>query len=289
MKTTLTKVTDPDAPPPLRYIGAGGWAAMKKSKPLTFIPTGIPRLDSILLGWVNGELILLAGKPGDGKTALAIQTLLTTAQNIGPAAILSLEMKEVGLKNRLLGQLTGLDREAVLRRPWPAKTEKQLQPASDYLAEVPLLIDDRSGLSPERVYKTIISWPAQGVILGAVDYVQLIRSGNDSRAVQVSEAVQAVKEGARDADIPILAICSTNRAAGHRESTQPRLSDLKESGDLEYTADTVLMFHYPDGGEGNENVRAADIHVMKQRNGPTGVVSVQFNRSATRFEPLGGL
>lgn len=262
---------------------------MKRSKPVSFIPTPLAELDSLLIGWVNGELILLAGKPGDGKTSLAVQSLLVTAQNIGPAAILSLEMKQEGLKNRLIGQLTGLDRETILRRPWSKTTEKQLQPAADYLSELPLYIDDRSGLSPERVYKSILSWREQGIVLGAVDYMQLIRSGNDSRAVQVSEAVQAVKEGARDADIPIIAISSTNRAAGQREEQIPRMSDLKESGDLEYTADCILMFRYPNGESDNQPILPADIHVKKQRNGPTGVVSVQFNKPATRFEPLGGL
>lgn len=119
--------------------------------------------------------------------------------------------------------------------------------------------------------------------MAVVDYIQQMSGANDSRVVQVGDAVRAIKAAAKDAQLPVIALSAISRA-GASDNRMPKLSDLRDSGDLEFVADTVLMFHYPEDDE-HEEVRIADIHVLKQRNGPTGIVPVQFNKPATRFEP----
>lgn len=281
MKTATTK---PPAPPPLDLLGAGAVEDFENGEPEKFVPSGLGPLDKLILGAINAELLLIAGAPSQGKTALALQWAVTESQNGGSAAVLSMEMGKRALRNRLIAGLTGVDMTVLRTRKWPTKAERDaVMQAAEYLASIPLFVDDRSGLDGQKVYDAITSWPKQGITLGIVDYIQLMTGDNDSRNVQVGDAVRAIKAGAKAANIPIIGVSAINRGGTNADNRKPKLADLRDSGDLEFVADTILMFHYPED-DLFEDLRQADIHVMKQRNGPTGVVSVQFNKPATRFE-----
>jgi replicative DNA helicase len=279
-----SKQTKTNKPPPLELLGATGAADYEAGHPERYVPSLLPPLDAMILGAVAGELVLIAGKPGDGKTSLAMQWAVSSAQNGVAAGVLSLEMGRRSLLNRLVSGMTGIPMPMLRTRSWasPAHKRRAIE-AAELLASIPLYVDDRSGLDAPRVYDTIRYWGQQGIQLVVVDYVQRMGGASDSRNQQVGDAVRALKSGAKDADVPVIAISSLNRQGSGSE--KPKMSWLRESGDLEYEADTVLMFHYPEDDE-NEDVRACDIHVIKQRNGPTGVASVQFNKPATRFEEL---
>lgn len=270
--------------PPLELLGEGAAVDYESGPPERFVPSGVKAIDKIILGAVNAELLLIAGNPGQGKTALAMQWATASAQNGLPSAILSLEMGKRALRNRLISGLTGIPMQVLRTREWPSDKHRQRAvEAAEYLASIPLYVDDRSGLNAVQVYETITAWKDRGIGLGFVDYIQRMGGDSDSRVQQVGEAVRAIKNAAKDADLPIVALSSLNRTGNTSE--KPRLSHLRDSGDIEFEADTILMFHYPDD-DLYEDIRICDVHVMKQRNGPTGVASVRFNKPATRFEDI---
>jgi len=271
-------------PPPLVLLGQDAAEDYLHGPPERFVPSRVQKLDDLILGAVAGELLLIAGNPGQGKTSLAVQWAVSTAQDGEPAAIMSLEMGRRALRNRLIAGLTGIPMQVLRTRQWPSKKhqEKAIE-AAEYLASIPLYVDDRSGLNAQQVYDTITGWKKQGIGLGILDYIQRMSGESESRVQQVGEAVRAVKNAAKDVDLPMIALSSLNRTGNTSE--KPAMKHLRDSGDLEFEADTILMFHYPED-DLYEDVRLCDIHVMKQRNGPTGVASVQFNKPATRFEDI---
>ncbi len=269
--------------PALQLLGSGGIDEYSTGKPEIFVPSGLQALDKLILGAVNTELILVAGRPGEGKTALAMQWAEREAGSGGMAAVLSLEMSRRALRNRMIATLTGIPMQMLRTRDWASDKHRQKAvEAAQYLSELPLYVDDRSGLDAQAVYDTLTGWGQQGVTLAIIDYVQRMGGEGESRNQQVGDAVRAIKSAAKDGGIPIVAISSLNRKS---DGGKPSMSWLRESGDLEFEADTVLMFHYPEDDE-YEDVRMCDIHVVKQRNGPTGVASVQFNKPSTKFEDI---
>lgn len=283
MKTPKTKT---DGPPALDLLGAGAAEDYTRSDPEVYTPSLLEPLDDLILGAVAGELTLIAGAPGQGKTALAMQWASNAAQDATASAVLSMEMGRRALRNRLIAGLTGIDMKVLRTRQWASPKQQKLAiQAGEFLASIPLYVDDRTGLDGDKVYRTILAWKAAGIGLGIIDYIQQMGGSNDSRVTQVGDAVRAIKAGAKDADMPIIALSAINRNAANSDNRPPKLSDLRDSGDLEFVADTILMFHYPED-DLIENVRVCDIHVMKQRNGPTGVASVRFNKPATKFEVL---
>lgn len=280
MKTATTGTT-------LELLGDGAAEDFNTGTPEVYVPSGIKAIDSLILGAVAGELTLIAGDAGQGKTSLAMQWALTNAQAGGPSAILSLEMSRRALRNRLISGLTGVPMQVLRTRQWESSVQKSnALKAAEYLASIPLYVDDRERTDSESVYEAITAWKSQGITLGVLDYIQQMAGANESRVVQVGDAVRAVKAAAKDSDLPMLALSSLNRSAANSGNAKPKKSWLRDSGDLEFVADTILMFHYPSEEDEYEDDRMCDVHVLKQRNGPTGVASVRFLKSATRFEDI---
>lgn len=283
LRTTKTP-TEADPLPPLALLGEGANEDFNSGVPEVYVPSGIKSLDDLILGAVAGECLLIAGAPGQGKTSLAVQWAERAAGEGIKSAILSLEMGRRALRNRLISSMTGIDMKVLRTREWasPKQRENAIL-AAEYLAGIPLYIDDRSGLDATKVYDTILAWKARGIGLGVIDYLQLMAGANESRVTQVGDAVRAIKSAAKDADLPIILLSALNRNANSREDKRPRVSDLRDSGDIEFVGDTILMFHYPDD-DLMEDIRVCDVHVVKQRNGPTGIASMLFNKPATKFE-----
>lgn len=268
--------------PPLLRLGEGAVEDFEYGPPEKFVPSGIATLDALILGAVAGELLMIAGAPGQGKTSLAMQWAIGAAQNGIPSAIQSLEMGRRALRNRLISSMTGIQMSMLRTREWAGKKQKDLAlQAAEYLNSIPLYVDDRSGLDGEQVYESIMGWKEQGIGLGVVDYLQRMGGSSESRVQQVGDAVRALKNGAKDADLPLLVLSSLNRTSGTND--KPRMSHLRDSGDIEFEVDTLLMLNYPED-DLMDDQRVVDIYVVKARNGPTGIAEAIFNKPATRFE-----
>lgn len=254
-------------------------------KPQKYVPTGLDALDDIIVGAVHGELMLVAAKPGQGKTSLLMTILENAAKRNILGGVFSMEMGRRALTMRRIAGVSGVPIRTIRTGETSPKQKANIQKAAATLKNLPLYIDDRGGLSGPQIKDTMGLWKEMGIVAVGLDYIQLMSGENESRQVQVGEAVRAVKEGAVLYDLPVIALSQLNRASDARENKLPRMSDLRDSGELEQVADTILMFHYPEDDE-DQAERVCDIHVVKQRNGPTGIASVRFMREQTRFEDI---
>jgi replicative DNA helicase len=254
-------------------------------KPQQYVPTGLKALDDIIVGAVHGELMLVAAKPGQGKTSLLMTILENAAKRNVLGGVFSMEMGRRALTMRRIAGVSGVPIRAIRTGETSPKQKASIQKAAATLKNLPLYIDDRGGLSGPQIKETMGLWKEMGIVVVGLDYIQLMSGENESRQVQVGEAVRAVKEGAVLYDLPVIALSQLNRASDARENKLPRMSDLRDSGELEQVADTIMMFHYPEDDE-DQPERVCDIHVVKQRNGPTGIASVMFKREQTRFEDI---
>lgn len=246
------------------------------------VPTGFVDVDNVLAGLQDSNLIILASRPGQGKTALA----LNIAQNAAvkeqlPVGIFSLEMSKEELVDRLLVGQARVD-------AWRLRTGKlddadfqKLQEAMGELADASLYIDDTPGLNIMEIRSKARRLQVEkGLKLLIVDYIQLIHGRNlENRVQEVSEISQSLKNLARELKIPILAISQLSRAVEQRGSRRPQLADLRESGALEQDAD-VVMFLYRDDPD---NMDEAILDVQKHRNGRLGQINLIFKKELVTF------
>jgi replicative DNA helicase len=256
---------------------------------ITGVPTDFSDLDRLTAGLQPSDLIIIAGRPSMGKTALALNIGYNAAKRTGKAvAIFSLEMSKMQLGMRLLG-FEALINATRLRTGTLRDTDwTKLTQAAGNLAELPMFIDDSSGLSVlemkarcRRLYKK----RELGLVI--VDYLQLIqgRRSAESRQIEISEVSRALKALAKDLNVPVIAISQLNRKVEDRPNKKPQLADLRESGAIEQDAD-VIAFIYRDElyhGTTDENRNVAEINLAKQRNGPTGYFKLTFQQEFTRF------
>lgn len=247
------------------------------------VPTGFKDLDSTLAGMQNSNLIILAARPGVGKTAFALNILQHVASKGNmPAGFFSLEMSKEELVDRLLVSQADID-------AWKLKTGRldeddfsRLSEAMGALAEAPLFIDDTPALSVlEMRTKARRLMAEHGLRFLVVDYLQLMRSAKarDSRVWEVSEISQGLKNLARELKIPILALSQLNRAVEQRGKHRPQLADLRESGAIEQDAD-VVMFLWREDDDDMENV---ELEVAKHRNGPLRRLKLRFRGDRIKF------
>ncbi len=256
---------------------------------VTGVPTGFEDFDRLTAGLQPSDLIILAGRPSMGKTALALNIGYNAAQKTKKAvAIFSLEMSKMQLGIRLLGFDAGVDatrlRAGLLRdQEWGRLTD-----AANRLSELPLYIDDSSSVSVlEMKAKCRRLKRRQDLTLVIVDYLQLIqgRRSAESRQIEISEISRSLKALAKDLDVPVLALSQLNRKVEERNDKRPQLADLRESGAIEQDADVIAFIYrdeiYNPHNERNRNI--AEIIVGKQRNGPTGYFKLTFQKELTRF------
>ncbi len=254
----------------------------KTSGKLRGVPTGFRDLDSKLAGMQDSNLIILASRPGQGKTSLALNVAQHVATNEGlPVGIFSLEMSQEELVDRLLVGQADID-------AWKLKTGRlderdfdRLSVAMGELAEAPLFIDDTPGMSiSEMRTKARRLQMEHGLKLLIVDYLQLAHGRNlENRVQEVSEISQNLKNLARELKIPVLAISQLSRAVESRGTRKPQLADLRESGAIEQDAD-VVMFIYREDPEKPEVVK---LDIQKHRNGPTGEIDLIFRADRVKF------
>ena len=254
----------------------------KQAEGLRGIPTGYKDLDNTLAGMQRSNLLILASRPGMGKTALALNMAQSIAVNYKrPVGIFSLEMSREELVDRLLVAQADID-------AWKLKTGKlseeeftKLSNAMGVLAEAPLYIDDTPGLSIlEMRTKARRLQVEVGIDLIIVDYLQLAHSRNlENRVQEVSEISQGLKNLARELKIPVLALSQLSRAVETRGGKRPQLADLRESGSIEQDAD-VVMFLWREDDEKMENV---NLDIAKHRNGPLKTIQLFFRGDRIKF------
>ena len=254
----------------------------KSSGKLRGLPTGFRDLDNKLAGLQDSNLIILASRPGQGKSSMSLNIAQHVAVNVGlPVGIFSLEMSQEELVDRLLVGQADID-------AWKLKTGRlgesdfdRLSLAMGELAEAPLFIDDTPGISlAEMRTKARRLQIEHELKLLIVDYLQLIRGRNlENRVQEVSEISQSLKNLARELKIPVLAISQLSRAVEQRGTKRPQLADLRESGAIEQVAD-VVMFIYREDPEKMEQVT---LDIQKHRNGPTGEIQLMFRANRTKF------
>ena len=283
------------------------WEKLKQ--PVTGVPSGYGDLDKLTHGFQKGELLILAGRPSMGKTALALNMARHAAVEYGKTvAIFSMEMAREALVMRMISAEARVEANRIRAgylndRDWP-----KLGTAVGLLEEARIFIDDSSSLSVlEMKAKCRRIQAEHGLDMVMVDYLQLIkgsgaRRGRDSRENEISEISRNLKAFAKELRVPVLALSQLNRAVEQREDKRPRLSDLRESGAIEQDADVVMFIHRPSlyksqrdkVGETNPNAEAgpdvdsadeglAEVIIGKQRNGPIGIVRLTFLKDFTLF------
>ena len=256
---------------------------------VTGIPTDFDDFDRLTAGLQPTDLIILAGRPSMGKTALALNIGYNAAARTKKGvALFSLEMSKLHLGLRLLGFHAGINANK-LRTGFLKDTDwMKLTESANYLSELPFYIDDTSGLTVlEMKAKCRRLKKKQDICLIILDYLQLIqgRSTAESRQQEISEISRSLKALAKDLNVPVLALSQLNRKVEDRPNKKPQLSDLRESGAIEQDADVIAFIYrdemYNPTTEENENI--AEIILAKQRNGPTGYFKLTFQKEYTRF------
>ena len=288
--------------------------AMQSDGGIVGVPTGLTDLDEKLGGLHKSDLVILAGRPSMGKTALATNIAYNAAQHIlkrqekSSVAFFSLEMSSEQLSTRILSEQAKIKSDDIRRGKVTEEEINRYIETSRNIYNLPLYIDE----TPAITIATLSNRARRikrlfGLNLVVVDYIQLMRSNSnksDNRVQEISEITQGLKALAKELSVPVLALSQLSRAVEQRDDKQPQLADLRESGSIEQDAD-VVMFVYREEyylerkqpklgsiehaewqSKMNDVNGLADIILGKQRHGPTGTIKVEFEGIYTKFKDL---
>ncbi|MDQ4132229.1 MAG: replicative DNA helicase [Actinomycetota bacterium] len=263
-------------------------ALYERGQDITGIPTGFVDLDQMLAGLQPSNLVIVGGRPGMGKTSMALGMASHAALAANqPVLIFSLEMSHLELTQRLMCaearvDATRMRNGRLLETDWP-----KISNAVGKLAEAPILIDDNPHLTVMEIRakaRRLKSREGLGMIV--IDYLQLMtgRPDAENRQVEVSEISRGLKILARELEVPVIALSQLSRNLENRADKRPVLADLRESGSLEQDSDVVLFLYRDELYNRDSPDRGtAEIIVAKHRNGPTGITQVAFLEQYTRF------
>ncbi|MGB9668552.1 MAG: replicative DNA helicase [Thermosulfidibacteraceae bacterium] len=262
--------------------------AQKRDR-ITGIPTGYYELDNLTAGLHPSDLIIVAARPGMGKTAFALNIAANAAINEKKTvAIFSLEMSKEQLAMRLLSQTARVDYQKLRTGTLIKDDWKRIIEAAEILTEAPIFIDDTPGISViEMRAKARRLKHEHGIDLIIVDYLQLIkgRGRTENRQQEISEISRSLKTLAKELNVPVIAVSQLSRAVEARQDKRPQLSDLRESGAIEQDADLVIFIYREEVYKKlPHNKGVAEIIIGKQRNGPTGTIKLTFIKEFLRFE-----
>ncbi len=286
--------------------------AMKSDQGIVGVPTGLDDLDERLGGLHKSDLVIIAGRPSMGKTALATNIAYHAAKKIldgnkkSSIAFFSLEMSSEQLSTRILSEQSRIKSNDIRRGKVSEEEFNRLIETSRSIHELPLYIDE----TPAITISTLSNRARRikrlfGLDLIVVDYIQLMTTGSkrfEGRVQEISEITQGLKALAKELNVPVLALSQLSRAVEQRDDKKPQLSDLRESGSIEQDADVVMFVfreeyyelrkepkmgsieHAEWQSKMNEVIGRADIIIGKQRHGPTGNIKVEFEGIYTRFK-----
>jgi replicative DNA helicase len=291
---------------------------------LSGLATGLKDLDSKMGGLQKSDLVIIAGRPGMGKTALATNIAYNVAKawvgevradghvetvNGGRIGFFSLEMSAEQLATRILSEQTGISSSTIRRGQITAAQFDTIKDTAVEIQHLPLFIDETGGLTVAQLAARARRLKRQrGLDLLVVDYIQLLqgssRRAQEGRVQEVTEITTSLKALAKELSVPILALSQLSRQVENRDDKRPQLSDLRESGSIEQDADVVMFVFREEyyltnreprpGTPEHEKWRTeielahgkAEIIIGKQRHGPTGTVNLQFEAEVTRFDNL---
>lgn len=290
---------------------------LHKSNQVIGVPTGFTDLDAKLGGFQNSDLIILAGRPGMGKTAFAINLALSAAEKFFQSkagssnassksvGIFSLEMSSEQLATRMISMETSINSLSLRSGNFRHEQHMNISSAAIHLGKLPFYIDDTAGITISAIRTRARKMYRQhnlGMIV--IDYLQLIQSAGtaENRVLEVSEITKSLKILARELNIPIIALSQLSRAVDQRADKRPVLSDLRESGSIEQDADLV-MFIFREGyyasiagadsakssESGSSNAKKMDrteIIIAKHRNGPIGSVDIYYDMASSKFSDI---
>jgi replicative DNA helicase len=253
------------------------------------VPTGLIDLDKLLGGLQKSDLIVVAARPGLGKTSLLLNVALNASQRFHQrVAVFSLEMSDEQVCERLIAQQSGIDSQRLrfgqlTNDDWPMFVQ-----TTGGLSEVGIWIDDTPAISPMQLRaKARRLYAEQGLDLIVVDYLQLMSVDRraENRNQEVTQISQALKNLARELNVPVLVASQLSRAVEQRADKRPVLSDLRDSGAIEQDSD-VILFIYRDAvyNESCETPNMAELIIAKHRKGPTGTVDLYWQSSLTQFQ-----
>jgi replicative DNA helicase len=252
------------------------------------LPTGYRDLDEKTAGLQNSELIIIAARPSVGKTALCLNLARHMAvEESLPIFFVSLEQSRIELAERLLCMQARVDSHKLRKGYLSSEDMQKLIEAGGVLRNAKLFIDDTPGQGMLRIAANARRLKLRhGIRAVMIDYLQLIEPDNrrDSRQEQVAQISRRLKFLARELQVPVVALAQVNRASEDRQEHKPRLADLRESGALEQDADTVMLLHRPEMYEPGQHEGVVEVIIAKQRNGPTGEVTLTFLKQYMRFE-----
>jgi len=243
-------------------------------------------------GFQNSELIILAARPSVGKTAMALNIVRhVIVEEQLPVLFVSLEQTRIELAERLLAAQARVDSHKLRKGHLSGDDIGKLHSAGDVLRNANLFIDDSPAQGMLRIAANARRLKIRsGIRLVVIDYLQLIDPENrrDPRQEQVAQISRRLKHLARELEIPVVALAQVNRTSEDRQDHRPRLADLRESGSIEQDADTCLMLHRPGRFDGSLEDNIIEVIVAKQRNGPTGEVTLAYLKQYMRFENYAG-
>lgn len=252
------------------------------------IPTGFVDLDEKMAGLQNSELVIIAARPSVGKTAFALSIIRHIIVDVGqPVFFVSLEQSRIELAERLLCSQARVDSHKLRKGTLGSDDMQKLIEAGGILRSSKLFIDDTPGQGMLRIAANARRLKLrQGIRAVFIDYLQLIDPDNrrDSRQEQVAQISRRLKFLARELLIPVVALAQVNRSSEERGDHKPRLADLRESGSIEQDADTAMILHRPEMYEPGQHEGIVELNIAKQRNGPTGEITLTYIKQFMRFE-----
>jgi len=266
------------------------------------IKTGFYGIDDMTNGLHGGELVILAARPGVGKTALGLNMIINASKAHKKCAIFSLEMSKASLTQRAICSLAMVNSYRAGRGELTEVEWHKLLEAGKVLANTDIYIDDNSDITPMEIKRKCMRLKREkGLDFVMVDYLGLMNAGGgvrkfDNRQVEVASNSRAMKILAKELDIPVLLLAQLNRNVETRnkkdENAMPELHDLRESGAIEQDADIVMFIHMPkrdkeaEQNQSEDTAIEATINIAKHRNGPTGFVRLAWQRAYTAFRNL---
>jgi len=259
------------------------------------IRTGLLDLDKKTGGWRNSDLIIMAGRPGMGKTAMMLFFALSAAESGVPVCIYSLEMAGVNLIDRLVMAVCNIDQKRFKSGAMREEDWQEINKAEKVLRDLPIYVDDNPVVSIRYIRSHAKGMKRKGKCgLILADYLQLadVSSGekNRNREWEISQASRMAKITAKDLDVPFILLSQLNRECEKRNDKKPMLSDLRESGAIEQDADQVILVYRPafyklTGLSGEDLTGLGQLLIEKNREGSTGEVKFQHNESLTKITP----
>lgn len=252
------------------------------------VPTGFIDLDRMLGGLQRSDLLIVAARPGMGKSSWLNSVVMNAARMNQRVALFSLEMSNEQLVQRFVSAETNIPSHKLREGKLDEKDWSQFVAATQYIGTLPIYMDDTPALSTSDLRSKARRLHLEfGLDLIVIDYLQLMTTPyrSENRVQEISYISRSLKQLARELNVPVVSAAQLSRAVEQRNDKRPQLSDLRESGSIEQDSDVVMFiyrdaYYNPDSPEGNK----AEIHIAKHRNGPTGVVELIFIPALTQFQ-----